>query len=256
MPGSELQVKGHSKVLKVGDIGGRDAFVLGRAHPNENITDPDLRQAMILMIGALRTHLKGLVITNGVGSLHGPVGLEKGWLHSLVRTAILDLLGWAHRGRRQERIRVGDIAIVDDIKTSAVGSRTPLGAADFVDFYHDGIHREGDRYFEAARRAVSATQGRCPRAQARYIPGPQFEGPADKIWCRAEGDDVIGMSGIQEALACTRYDIPFAHLVLATNGPFEPHSHESNQDVGKANAEKAAAIIEQLSRDWPKQKAA
>lgn len=177
IPGSDLQVAGHSKALKIGDIGGRAALVLGRVHPNENMTDPHLRQAMILLIGALRSHLEGLVITNGVGSLHGPVGREKGLVHSAVRTAILDLLGWAHRGRRQERIRVGDIAIVDDVKTGLVGGLTPLGAADFVSFYHDGLHRDGDRYFNAARRAIARVQGYCPRAQARYIPGPQFEGP-------------------------------------------------------------------------------
>lgn len=73
----------------------------------------------------------------------------------------------------------------------------------------------------------------------------------DKVECRAQGDDVIGMSGIQEALACTRYDIPFIHQVLATNGPFEPHSHDANQDVGKANAEKAAGILEMEAEIWP-----
>lgn len=252
VPGSGLKVEGHRKTLKIGEIEGGGALVLGRVHPNENMTDPDLRQAMILLIGALRPHLEGLIITNGVGSLHGPVGLENGRLHSLVRTAILDALAWAHRGRRQERIRVGDIAIVDDVKTGSVGPLTPLGAGDFVDFNHAGIHRDDNRYFDIARRAVTAVQGRCPRVQARYIPGPQFEGPGDKIEFRAQGDDVIGMSGIQEALACTRHDIPFAHLVLATNGPFEPHSHEGNQDVGKTNAEKAAAIIRKLAKDWPR----
>jgi hypothetical protein len=52
VPGSQLRVEGHSKVLKVGEIEGCGAFVLGRVHPNEDMTDPDLRQAMMLLIGA------------------------------------------------------------------------------------------------------------------------------------------------------------------------------------------------------------
>ncbi|MBI5422160.1 hypothetical protein HZA44_03425, partial [Candidatus Peregrinibacteria bacterium] len=188
IPGSKTTVEGHSKDFKIGDINGREALVFGRVHPNENVMDPNLRQAMALLIAALRTHLDGLIITNGVGTLHGQVGLENGRAHSAVRTALLDVLGWAHRGRRKELIRVGDIALVDDVKTGLVGPFTPLGAGDFVDFYHGGIHRDRDLYFNAVRQVISHVQGHCPRAQARFIAGPQFEGPADKIEFRAQGD--------------------------------------------------------------------
>lgn len=252
IPGSEMEVEGHSKNFKIGEIDGRSALIFGRVHPNENVTDPNLRQAMALLIAALRPHLEGLIITNGVGTLHGPVGLENGWAHGTIRTAILDALGWAHRGRRKELIRVGDIALVNDVKTALVGPFTPLGAGDFVDFYHGGIHRDRDLYFDAVRQVISQVQGHCPRAQARFIAGSQFEGPADKIEFRAQGDDVIGMSGIQEMLACTKQGIPFEQIVLATNGPFGMHSHEGNQDTGKKNTEKATRIIQGIADQWPK----
>lgn len=256
VPGSELVVEGHEKVLRVGTLGdNRDAVILGRVHPNEDITHPDLRQGMSVVIGALEDCLEGLLVTNGVGTLHGRVGKELGWLQSMVITAILDVMGYAGRRRRQEPINVGDIAIVDDVKTSLVGPMTPLGAGQFIDFYHGGIHRDGDKYFNTVREAVTEVQGRCPKAQARFIAGPQFEGPADKVEFRAKGDDVIGMSGIQELLKCTELAIPAIQLVLATNGPFEMHSHEGNQGIGKSNRKKAAAILRLLADTWPRKAA-
>lgn len=254
VPGSKLKagVEGHSKDLKVGDIDGRDTIIVGRVHPNEDCTHPDLRQAMALVIGALDKCLDGLIVTNGLGTLHGRVGRENGLIISMVQTAIVDLMGWALRGRRQEHIGVGDIALVDDIKTGFVGPFTPLGASEFVNFYHKGIHRDGDLYFNLVKQVVAEIQGRCPRAQTRFIPGPQFEGPADKMECRALGDDTIGMSGIQEILTCTRLGIPVEQIVLATNGPFGLHDHEGNQETGRKNAEKAASILTELSRRWPR----
>lgn len=251
IPGADSSVSGHSKKLTVGDVDGRNVLVLGRVHPNENVTDPDVRQAMAILIAALSKCLDGLIVTNAVGTLHGRVGADQGLVKSLVRTAILDLLGWAHRGRRQERIEVGDIALVDDVKTSLVGSTTPLGAADFVDFYHKGLHRDNDKFFNIARAAIEKVQGRCPRAQSRFILGPQFEGPADKIEFRGKGDDVIGMSGIGEILECTKRGVPVAQVVFATNGPFGTHSHLDNLAVAAQGVTKAAGIVSELAREWP-----
>jgi purine nucleoside phosphorylase len=254
IPGQGLEVPGHSKALRLGAIEGRAAILIGRVHSNENITDPSLRQAMAILIGALRFRLDGIISTSAVGTLHGKVGTENGRLHSTVRTAILDVIGWAHRGRRQEVVNVGDLAVIDDMKTGHVGSRTPLGAGDFVDFYHNAIHREDDRYFNLAREAVKEAQGRAPRAIERFMPGPQFEGPSDKIEYRAQGEDVIGMSGIQEILVCARPDIdlPIQRVVLATNGPFKVHSHEDNKAIGRTNEEKASAVLKSLVKKWPK----
>lgn len=252
IPGIGAEVEGHVKSMKVGYINGRPALILGRVHANEESLSSDANQAMRVIIGAVRDRLDGLLITNGVGTLHGPVGREKGLLRSMIQTAILDTMGWAVRGRRQERINVGDIAIVDDVMTLPLGPYTPLVAGEFEDYYHGGIHRDGDRYFRLGHSAVVDVQGECSRAVYCYMTGPQFEGPTDKRIFRALGGDVMGMSGIQDILAAVRAGIPFVNLGFATNGPFGKHSHEENQRIGLENAPKMGKVIEVLADRWPR----
>lgn len=255
IPGTGAHVEGHSKSLKIGEIEGRKVLVFGRVHPNEEGRNPDLPQAMRIVIGAVREKLDGLIVTNGVGTLHGRIRTGNGLIHDLVREAIIDTIGWSKRGRRQEPIGVGDLAIVDDVITESLGGSTPLLAGEFVDFYHGGIHAGDDIYFNIAREAVAAVQGRCPRAASYFIAGPQFEGPIDKFNARASGADVIGMSG-QETLAARKFGVPYAHLVFATNGAFGMHSHEDNQTMGAQNAHKMRGVLKQLARTWPEKKAA
>lgn len=247
-------VPGHKKSIRRGIVNGRPALAIGRVHPNE-WKDADISLATRIVMGAVKDVLDGVIVTHGVGTLHGRIGVEQGFVQSLIRTAIIDSIGYAFRGRRQQRINVGDVAIIENVITSHIGTSTPLMAGEFVDFYHDGIHRDHDRYFDLASQAVAEVQGKCARANHGFVLGPQFESILDKLALRAMGGDVVGMSGTETLLA-TRWNIPYAQLVLATNGPFAAHSHEGNQDVGAQNAEKLGAILELLAERWPHKQAA
>ncbi|OGJ43101.1 hypothetical protein A3B60_00165 [Candidatus Peregrinibacteria bacterium RIFCSPLOWO2_01_FULL_39_12] len=255
VPGAENVVEGHSKVMQIGHVGDRPVIVMGRVHPNES-TNADITLAMRIVIGSVRDSLDGIIVTNGVGTLHGPVNQHLGWLTSTIHTALLNASAYIHTGRRSGNIGTGDIAAVDSFDTSTVGRDTPLLAGEFVDLYHGGYHKESnssfelDRYFKLGRRAVLQGQGRAPCARMAFLHGPQFEGPAEKIAARARGCDVIGMSGL-EGFAATHAGIPFSHLVIATNGAFDPHSHEGNQAVGKSQAGTAGMILRILSENWP-----
>ncbi|MFA7685654.1 MAG: hypothetical protein WCX95_02555 [Candidatus Gracilibacteria bacterium] len=257
VPDSAVAVDGHTKSIRVGDINGRPTLVLGRVHPNEEIRHPDLAQAMRIVIGAVRERTDGLLVTNGVGTLHGRVSVEGGGcLQSLIATAVLDVMGWANRGRRQEHVGIGDLAIVDDMITTSLGSNTPLLGGEFADFYHGGkdaygIHRDNDRYFNIAREAIANVQGRCSRAVHFHAPGPQFEGPTMKRTLRAMGADVVGMSS-QENLIAAWDKIPFANVVLATNGAFEHHTHAENQEMGRSAANRTREVLARIADTWPR----
>jgi len=250
VPGAESSIEGHSKSMQIGDIDGRPVIVMGRVHPNET-TDPDIVLAMRMIIESVRENLDGLIVTNGVGTLHGPVNEHLGRLASFVHTAVLNTAAHLFNGRRSEHVGVGDIAVVDSFDTTTIGKDTPLLAGDFHDLHHKGYHRDSDRFLNLGRDAVAAVQGRTPLAKFAYMHGPQFEGPGEKKRARFFGGDVIGMSAL-EGLVATKNGIPFSHLVLATNGAFAPHSHEGNLDVGAAKAETTRAILKILARDWPR----
>lgn len=256
VPDSAAVVEGHTKSIRIGDINGRPTLVLGRVHPNEEIRHPDLPQAMRIAIGAVRDKADGLLVTNGVGTLHGRVDVKDGgFIQSLIATAILDAMGWANRGRRQEHVGIGDLAIVDDMITTALGSNTPMLGGEFVDFYHGGqgafgIHRDNDLYFNIARKAIEDVQGICSRAVHFHAPGPQFEGPTMKKNLRSMGADVVGMSS-QENLIAAWEKIPFANVVLATNGAFEHHTHDENQEMGRKAAKRTGDVLARIAETWP-----
>jgi len=248
IPGAESHVAGHSKSMRVGLLHGRPVIVMGRVHPNE-ANNPDLVYAMRIIIDSVRERLEGLIITNGVGTLHGPINEHLGPVTSSEHTATIDNLAYIHNGRKSEPIGIGDVAVVDSFDTLCVGKDTPLFAGEFVDPHHDGYHRDGDIYLRLGRDVVSRVQGRAPLAKFAYMHGPQFEGPGEKIAARARGGDVIGMSGLEALVA---KEIPFAHLVLATNGAFAPHSHKGNLEVGEQRAKITAAVLEVLMNMWPR----
>ncbi len=257
VPMVKCDIEGHSKSLKIGTINGRDTVLLGRVHTNEEPRHPDLPQSMRIVVGALRDRLDGLLVTNGVGTLHGPVGLERGRLHSLLQTAALDTLGWCFRGHPKQEINVGDLTLVTDVNTISLGAHTPLLGGEFEDALSmppgnkRGIHRDNDFFFNIARNAITEVQGRCPLATYCFIDGPGFEGPTVKRIFRALGGDIAGMSG-QEIWLTTKWDIPFANLGFATNGPFVAHEHEDNAAAGEQGAQKAGRAIEVLAHTWPK----
>lgn len=250
-------IPGHSKSLRLGKIDGKDVLVIGRVHANES-KDPEITLATRVVIEAVRQQLKGLIVTHGVGSLSGWIDQPKHLtletlpqaVRGLVRTLIIDTLGWAHRGRRINPVAVGEIAVVEDILTRHFGDGSPLLAGEFVDPYYGGLHRENSRYLHFAREAVLAVQGTAPSVVYSYVQGPQFETFADKLAFRSTGGEVIGMSGHEVSVAAA-LDLPVVQIVLATNGPFAAHSHEGNQAMGSANEAKAAEVLRRLVSHWP-----
>ena len=111
VPGVEQgggEVNGHSKTIRKGRIDGRPALVMGRVHANET-RDPNGPLGTRVVMGAVKDVLDGVIVTHGVGSLSGRIGREQGLIKSLVRTALIDAMGWAHRGRRMAETNPGDL---------------------------------------------------------------------------------------------------------------------------------------------------
>lgn len=248
VPQSGASLGGHTKSLKIGEIDGHDVAIMGRVHANEAGRHSELPQAMRVVLGGMKENMNGLLVTNGVGSLHGELPAPNR-LSSLIQTAAMDVIARLNRGRGKEEVRVEDVVIVDDMITTSVGSYTPLVGGEFLD-WHAAMHAENDRYFKLVREAVEAVQGKCARAVYAYMPGPQFEGPTQKRNLRMMGGDVVGMSAVQENLIAAEQKTPFANIGFVTNGAFVKHSHKDNTDIGLKNADKLGNILREIVNRW------
>lgn len=249
LPSVDGSVPGHSKAVRYGTVDGTPALEIGRIHDNES-RDPDIALAMRMILEALQKNLSGLIITNGVGTLHGPIEDPRGKVISQLRTWGIDAIAWLMRSRPKEEIGVEQTCVVDSFDTRYLGAASPLVAGEFVDTHHDGYHREKDRYLKLAQAAVTEVQGSAPLARYGYLYGPQFEDVMVKLAMRLTGDDVVGMSG-KEGIQATKMGTPFVHLAFTTNGAFAPHSHRGNEAVGEAHKGQLGEVLRGLVRsDW------
>lgn len=244
------EVQGHSKSIRRGKIDGEDVLVMGRVHANET-KDPNGPLGTRVVMGAVKNALEGVIVTHGVGSLSGRIGIEEGLIKSVARTTLIDLMGWAHRGRWITPTGPGDLAVVESIQNRFFGTGTPLIGGEFVDPDNGALRRDDGRYIALAEQALLSAQGKAPRVVYGYVAGPQFESLGDKLALRSSGCDVIGMSGHEVSLAA-QWNIPVSQVVLITNGPFAAHSHEGNQAVGRQSAERAGVALRHLVTQWPR----
>lgn len=107
--------------------------------------------------------------------------------------------------------RVGDLMVIaDQIKLTG---RPALIGAEFFDM--TGAYDPDLR--KLALRIGRDAGLRIHEGIYFYMPGPQFETPAEIRAIRILGGDAVGMSTVFDAIAASRYHIPTVGLSLITN---------------------------------------
>lgn len=249
LPASDGAVPGHSKAVRYGTVEGNPVLDIGRIHDNES-RNPEIAMAMRMILEALKDNLHGLIVTNGVGTLHGPIEDPRGKLMGMLRTWGIDAQAWLIRSRAKEEIGIGQVCVVDSFDTRYLGPASPLVAGEFVDPCHHGYQRDNGHYLRLAQTQVRAIQGSAPLGRYGFIFGPQFEDPEVKLTMRKDGDDIVGMSG-KEGIMATQMGLPFMHLALTTNGAFAPHSHAGNEAMGEERSGMLGDILKGLIKsEW------
>lgn len=239
-------LQGHRKRLAVGKVGDRDVLRIGRIHLYEGA---DVAFDMRAIIAALRERLDGVLVTNGVGSLQGDVVYRNGFVSD---GNMVDAMATALRLRPVEKHRVHDLVAIDSSDFGYVPSNLkPLFPSDIVDINYNGYYRENGRYLEIVREAIASVQGECTKAVYAFWSGPDFETPEVKMRFRANGCDVIGMSGT-ESYAAVAEDVPFAQVSLVTNPMFGEHKHEDNTAAGLSQKDKIGKVAVALAEAWPR----
>lgn len=209
---------GHAGQLVFGELAGRRLVCLsGRFHSYEGYDFEQLTQPVRLLklLG-----VRALIATNAAGGVN------------------LDY-------------RRGDFMLISDhIKLNGA---SPLRGRNLDEF--------GPRFFDTSRMytpQLRALARRCARElgiEVRegvyfFMPGPQFETPAEIRAIRLLGGDAVGMSTVTEALSAAHCGLPFLGISVITNMAAgvtgEAVTGEEVNETGAAVAERFSRYLEKI----------
>lgn len=178
-------VASHAGVLTAGDLAGRRVLLFsGRFHYYEGYSAETVAYYVrVLKLLGVRT----LILTNAAG------GVNEGY-------------------------RVGDLMLIADqmqfgADSPARGEERPLFGPRFFDM----TRVYSPRLRELARRCAKENGIAVQEGVYFYMPGPQFETPAEIRAIRLLGGDAVGMSTVMEATAAAQCGLEVLGLSCITN---------------------------------------
>ena len=204
---------GHAGKLIFGELGGKKLVCLsGRFHSYEGYDFAQLTQPVRLLkqLGA-----RTLIVTNAAGGVN---------------------LGY----------RPGDFMLIaDQIKLNGA---SPLRGQNLDEF--------GPRFFDTTRMYTPELRTLAKRCAAElgigvkegvyfFMPGPQFETPAEIRAIRILGGDAVGMSTVTEALTAAHCGLPLLGISVITN---MAAGITGGAVTGEEVNETGAAVAERFSR--------
>lgn len=265
IPGAEEgqaeDVEGHGKPeLQFGEVDGIPVIRVKKMHAYANLSNPDAKEAMYMIIAALQDSVRGAIMTAGAGAIFCPTDREARG-EKRKNAERLEEQGIAVReGKPFEPLQVGDIGVVTQILPQHVQGHRHSFTGEFTDPYHgkekdgkwvqSGIHSHGGKWFDHAKQALETVQGRAPELWYLCTVGPDFEPPGMKNAALRDGADAIGMSLYASQVALSELGIPFEGYILITNG-LGAHSHEDNSVVGEEQGEKIEGLARTAITTWP-----
>lgn len=207
--GVKTTVPGHEGKLVIGTINGKQAaFMSGRIHMYEGYS---AREATAPIRAAAHAGMKNLILTAACGALN-------------------------------EKYRIGDIVILNDMITLLLALDSPLKGPQFIDT---------SAVFDAdlRKKAVAiAKQNSVPYQEGSYIyyHGPNFETPSDKRAMKMLGADVCGMSTVPEALTARALGVKVLGLAFVTNLAFVKHDHKEVLNEAEKGSERMKILLNGL----------
>ena len=202
-------VASHAGLLTVGMLAGRKTAVFsGRTHYYEGYsTETVAYYVRVLKLLGVKT----LILTNAAGGVN-------------------------------EKYRIGDLMLIADhikfgLESPARGECRPLFGPRFFDM----TRAYSPRLRETARRCADKLGISLREGVYFYMPGPEFETPAEIRAIRTLGGDAVGMSTVAEAVAASQCGLAVLGLSCITNlaAGMTPDTTVSDEEV-TANAALAA----------------
>ncbi len=157
-------------------------------------------------------------------------------------------------GGVNERYRPGDIMVISDhIKLNGASPMRGKNLPTFGDRFFDVSRMYTPRLRELALRLAKDTALRVHEGVYFFMPGPQFETPAEIRAIRLLGGDAVGMSTVTEALTAAHCGIELLGFSVITNMAAgmldQPLTTEEVSETGRMIEEQFSAYLKSVIRE-------
>ena len=157
-------------------------------------------------------------------------------------------------GGVNEGYRPGDIMIISDhIKLNGASPMRGRNVPEFGDRFFDVSKMYTPRLRELALRLAKNTDLRVHEGVYFFMPGPQFETPAEIRAIRILGGDAVGMSTVTEALTAAHCGLELLGFSVITNMAAgmldQPLTTEEVSEMGRMVEEKFSAYLRSILRE-------
>ena len=157
-------------------------------------------------------------------------------------------------GGVNEGYRPGDIMVISDhIKLNGASPMRGKNLPEFGDRFFDVSRMYTPRLRELALRLAKDTMLRVHEGVYFFMPGPQFETPAEIRAIRLLGGDAVGMSTVTEALTAAHCGIELLGFSVITNMAagmlVQPLTTEEVSETGRMIEEQFSAYLKSVIRE-------
>ena len=157
-------------------------------------------------------------------------------------------------GGVNEGYRPGDIMVISDhIKLNGASPMRGKNLPEFGDRFFDVSRMYTPRLRELALRLAKDTALRVHEGVYFFMPGPQFETPAEIRAIRLLGGDAVGMSTVTEALTAAHCGIELLGFSVITNMAAgmldQPLTTEEVSETGRMVEERFSAYLKSVIRE-------
>lgn len=150
--------------------------------------------------------------------------------------------------------RPGDIMVISDhIKLGGASPMRGKNLPEFGDRFFDVSRMYTPRLRELALRLAKDTKLRVHEGVYFFMPGPQFETPAEIRAIRLLGGDAVGMSTVTEALTAAHCGMELLGFSVITNMAAgmldQPLTTEEVSETGRMIEEQFSAYLKSVIRE-------
>ena len=157
-------------------------------------------------------------------------------------------------GGVNEGYRPGDIMVISDqIKLNGASPMRGRNLPEFGDRFFDVSKMYTPRLRELALRLAKNAKLRVHEGVYFFMPGPQFETPAEIRAIRVLGGDAVGMSTVTEALTAAHCGMELLGFSVITNMAAgmldQPLTTEEVSETGRMVEEQFSAYLKSIIRE-------